>query len=103
MLPSSIRSGYRILLALMLVAFGLTQIAAALVGTYTLLGTVWVWVAMSLLAAAGLALPIAFGACFGAIFVWHWHWSLAAVFAAPRLVLVLPGVVAALLAKLKYR
>lgn len=89
-------------LALVLVAFGIAQLAAALAGIVHVLGTVWVWVMIIGLASAGFAVPVAVGAFIGALYVWHWPWVVAAVFAAPRLVTVIPGYVAAALAKFRH-
>jgi hypothetical protein len=46
-------------------------------------------------------LPITVGAFFGAMNVWEWHWALALLFAAPGLVLALPGVLASIFAMAK--
>ena len=48
-------------------------------------------------------LPLAVGAFLGALNVWHWHWALALLFAAPGLVFVIPGVIATLLSALPSR
>lgn len=46
-------------------------------------------------------LPITIGAFFDAMNVWGWHWALAALFAAPGLLLVIPGVLASLFSLVK--
>lgn len=48
-------------------------------------------------------LPLVVGAFLGALNVWHWHWALALLFAAPGLVFIIPSVVAALLSALPSR
>jgi hypothetical protein len=35
--------------------------------------------------------------------VWHWHWALALLFAAPGLAFMIPGFIAAMLAALPWK
>ena len=105
MLPASMHQNFRqrllsFGLAASLIAFAIAQLAAASVGSAPLLGALWSWVAVVAMAALGFALPVMIGAFVGALRVWHW--SVEAIFAAPRLVTVLPGLVAAVLAKLRH-
>ena len=81
--------------------FGIAQFIAGYVGLSEHLGTPW---AIGIFIASLLfrfTLPITVGAFFGAMDVWGWHWSLAALFAAPGLVFLIPGVVASFLASNK--
>jgi hypothetical protein len=46
----------------------------------------------------GFLLPLQIAVFFGALLVWHWPLLLALVVAAPRLVLMLPGLISTFLA-----
>jgi hypothetical protein len=46
----------------------------------------------------GFLLPLQIAVFFGALWVWHWPLLLASVVAAPRLVLMLPGLISTFLA-----
>ncbi len=46
-------------------------------------------------------LPITIGAFFGAMDVWSWHWGLAALFAAPGLAFLIPGVILSIIEGVK--
>lgn len=90
------------LLAVPLVLGGLIYALAQFVAAYGWVdgayGSGW---AFGLLLAAFMfrfTLPVTICAFLGAWHWWGWHWALAAIFAAPGLVLVLPGVIAGLVA-----
>jgi hypothetical protein len=77
-------------------AFAVAQLAAGVQGIDHHLGGWWSWAALFVALALRFTLPITIGAFFGAMDVWEWHWAAAAVFAAPGLFLVLPGVLSSL-------
>lgn len=78
------------------VAYAIAQFVAGFVGIEHHLGLVWA--CLALVAALGLrfTLPITIGAFFGAMNVWGWHWFFAAIFVAPGLVVMIPGVLVAI-------
>lgn len=82
-------------------AFGIAQLAAGFVGIEAGLGVVWAWVALVAALMFRFTLPITVGSFFGALNVWGWHWAFAALFAAPGLLLVVPGVLASALSLAK--
>lgn len=83
--------------------YGVFQVYAGYLGIQDGLGT---WVAVAAVAAAFLfkfSLPITIGSFFGAMNVWGWHWFFAALFAAPGLFFIIPGVVAAIMGAMSRR
>jgi len=73
-------------------AFGIAQLCAGYLGIEYLFGGIWAALALVLAILFRFTLPITIGAFFGAIYVWHWHWILAALFVSPGLAFVIPGV-----------
>lgn len=73
------------------IAFGVFQMWAAWLGITSQIGPSWAVGAIILAIIFRTSLPILVGAFLGALNVWGWHWALAALFAAPGLLLVLPG------------
>lgn len=76
---------------LLFLAYGIAQIYIGFIGIENHFGSFWAWVAVIL--AMGFPLPLIIGAFYGATEVWGWHWALAAVFAVPGLLLMVPGVI----------
>jgi hypothetical protein len=74
--------------------FGLAQFAAGYAGIAYHFGTGWAIAALVVGVFFRFTLPITIGAFFGAMDVWGWHWALAALFAVPGLIFVVPGVIA---------
>ncbi|VVH64956.1 hypothetical protein BSPLISOX_1047 [uncultured Gammaproteobacteria bacterium] len=70
---------------------GILQIVAGYVGIDFHFGTVWAGVAIVAALMFRFTLPITIGAFFGAMDVWDWHWGFAALFAAPGLAFLIPG------------
>lgn len=81
--------------------FGIAQLIAGFAGIEHGLGSFWAWAALIAALVIRFTLPITIGAFFGALNVWHWHWAAAAVFAAPGLLLVVPGAIASVFALVK--
>ncbi len=79
---------------LAILAFGLAQFVAGYAGIEHHLGAGWAIGALAVAFLLRFTLPITIGAFFGAMNVWGWHWALAALFAAPGLLFVVPGVIA---------
>jgi len=72
-------------------AFGIAQLCAGYLGIEYLFGAIWAILAIVLAIIFRFTLPITIGAFFGAVYVWHWPWILAALFVAPGLAFVIPG------------
>src|ERR1700676_5131145 len=85
-----------------LVAFTLLRVWIGVLGLAQIFGLGWaIAVALSLLLLRWL-LPLQVAVLFGALSVWHWPLALAVIVAAPRLVLMLPGLVSTLLASRRH-
>jgi hypothetical protein len=84
-------------LALFLV-IACAQMAAGYAGIEHSLGHFWAVAAVVVLIFFRISLPLTVGAFFGAMNVWGWHWALALLFAAPGLLFVVPGALAAAIA-----
>ena len=84
------------------IAFGLAQFIAACAGITEHLG---VFGAAGILMASlffRFTLPVTIGAFFGAMDVWGFPWSIAALFAAPGLIFLVPSVAISMLRLKKY-
>lgn len=77
-------------IVVVVLVFAFFQARAGFVGIQFHMGSWWAWGSLLALC-AGFALPITVGAFFGAMDVWKWHWSLAALFAAPGLLVAVPA------------
>jgi hypothetical protein len=100
------RNGLRNLMALVcltgLIAFRVARFAIACYGLGHEFGTLWAVIAAIALLALRLDLAIRVGAFLTVVALWRWPWIAALALAAPRLFLVLPGLVAAALAQLRH-
>lgn len=83
---------------LAVVVLGLAQLVAGYAGIAEHLGTVWAICALVASLLFRFTLPITIGAFFGAMDVWGLHWSLAALFAVPGLIFLIPGIITSILA-----
>lgn len=81
--------------------YGIAQIVAGYVGIDFHLGAIWAGVAIFAAFFLRFTLPITIGAFFGAMDVWQWHWALAALFAAPGLAFIIPGVIMSIIEGVK--
>lgn len=81
--------------------YAIFQIIAAYVGIDFHLGAVWAFVAVGAAFVFRFTLPITIGAFFGAMDVWGWHWALAALFAAPGLLFLIPGILLSIFSGMK--
>jgi len=85
-----------------LAAFGVLRVWIAVLGLASVIGVVWaIAVAVGLLL-FGFMLPLQIAIFFGAMTVWHWPVLLAIIVAAPRLILVLPGLISTFLANRRH-
>jgi hypothetical protein len=81
--------------------FIIFQAYAAFLGFDFYFGSIWATFAIFLSIIFRLPLPISIAAFFGAVNVWHWPWFLAALFILPSLLLLIPGILVLLLARMK--
>ena len=72
--------------------FGIAQMVVGYIGVEYHFGTVWAIVAIFASLMFRFTLPITIGAFFGAMDVLGWHWALSALFVAPGLAFLIPGV-----------
>lgn len=73
--------------------YGIAQLVAGYIGIDFHFSALWAGVAIFSALMFRFTLPITIGAFFGVMDVWHWHWALATLFAAPGLALLIPGVI----------
>jgi len=88
----------RIGLMALLAALTLLRLWLAVLGLAVLLGPGWAIVVLLVLLLTGVLWPLQLAVFFGALMVWHWPLLLAFAMAAPRLILMLPGLVSTFLA-----
>ncbi|MES2960770.1 MAG: hypothetical protein V4694_00100 [Pseudomonadota bacterium] len=81
--------------------FTIFQIYAAFLGFGFYFGPMLATIAIGLSIIFRFPLLISIAAFFGAVNVWHWHWFLAALFIAPGLLLLIPGILVLFLARMK--
>lgn len=82
-----------------MILLGLAQLFAGYVGIKHYLGSILAFVIIGLSAGLRFTLPITIGAFLGAMNVWNW--SLAGIFAAPGLLLMMPGIFAIIVSSIK--
>ena len=80
----------------------LLRVALGIYALWVLLGPLWALAAVLLVLAARSSLPWRAGVLLGAGLLWHWPWLAALALAAPRALLVLPGLIASVLARLRH-
>ena len=90
------------LVFLALVGFALLQLVMGCQGLAQLAGVVGAVLGVLAWLLLGFRLPLQIGAFFAAMTLWHWPWFPALLFAAPRQVLMLPWLVARLLARVRH-
>jgi len=88
----------RVALLALLAAVSVLRLWLATFGLAQLIGMDWA-IALALgLLLAGILWPLQIAVFCGALLVWHWPPLLALLVAAPRLILMLPGLISTLLA-----
>ena len=92
----------RITALIALLAWRMARVWVGLLGLAQLLGLPWASALMALLLLSNAMLPVRLCAVFGAVWVWHWPGMVAVIFAAPRLVLILPGLISTWLALVRH-
>lgn len=92
----------RITLLLALAGFNLLRLWIGVLGLAHAIGLGWgIAVALAVLL-SGWLLPLQIAVFLGALMLWHWPLPLALLLAAPRLLLMLPGLVATFLASRRH-
>lgn len=91
----------QVIVFILFIVYGIAQLVAGYVGIDFHLGAFWAGVAIFAALMFRFTLPITIGAFFGAMDVWHWHWALAALFAAPGLAFMIPGVIMLIIESVK--
>jgi hypothetical protein len=86
---------------ILFMGYSIVTMAAGYIGIDFYFGAVWAVIAIVAAFMFRFTLPITIGAFFCAMNVWHWHWALAALFASPGLVLLVPGVIATIISGVK--
>ena len=94
-------SVFGILWVIAFIVYSVAQIIAGFTGIADGIGSIWAWIAIFAALALRITLPITIGAFFGAMNIWGWHWTLAALFAAPGLLLIIPGILASIFSFIK--
>ena len=89
--------------AIAFIGLGIAQMVAGFSGIEHVWGSVWAWLALVGAVGFGFTLPMTIGAYFGATEVWGWSTPLAIAFAAPGLLFMVPGLIAAAVSKLRNR
>jgi MFS family permease len=85
-----------------LAAFFVLRIWIGMLGLVQLIGVGWAVALAAGLLLAGFLLPLRLAVVYGAVTVWHWPLLLAVILAAPRLILVLPGLISTFLASRRH-
>jgi hypothetical protein len=85
-----------------LAAFVLMRVWIGVLGLALLIGASWAVVLAMGLLLSGFTVPLRIAVFFGALAVWHWPVLPALVVAAPRLVLMLPGLISTFLASRRH-
>ena len=86
---------------ILFIGFGVAQLAIGFMGIEHDANSFWAWTAVIAALGFRFTLPITIGSFFGALNVLGWHWSLAALFAAPGLLFVIPGMLVSMLVMIK--
>ena len=88
-------------LFILFIVYGIAQMVAGYIGIDFHFGSIWAVVAIIATMMFRFTLPITIGAFFGAMEVWGWHWGLAALFAAPGLAFLIPGIMLSIMSSVK--
>jgi hypothetical protein len=88
----------RVALLALLAALSILRLWLATLGLAQLIGVDWAIALALALLLTGILWPLQIAVFCGALLVWHWPPLLALVLAAPRLILMLPGLISTFLA-----
>ena len=87
---------------LALAGFMIMQLVLGCMGLAALLGPGGAGLSLLLWLLLGWRLPLKFGAFWAALTLWHWPWFPALMIGAPRELLMVPGLVSRLIARLRH-
>ncbi|HEX2790603.1 MAG TPA: hypothetical protein VHN17_09260 [Steroidobacteraceae bacterium] len=85
-----------------LAAFAVMRVWLGVLALAQLIGLPWAIVLALALLLSGFTLPLRIAVFFGALALWHWPMLPALILAAPRLILMLPGLISTLLASRRH-
>ncbi|HEY6453365.1 MAG TPA: hypothetical protein VIX87_12290 [Steroidobacteraceae bacterium] len=85
-----------------LAAMRVARLLAGIIGLQYALGTACALISAAVLILWRFTPPIRIGAFVAAVYLWHWPWFAGLLFAAPRLVLVLPGLFATVRSRIRH-
>lgn len=85
-----------------LAVFRLGRIVLGAIGLWQLLGPVWAIPALASLLLWRFTIPLRVGVVLAAVHLWSLPWIVALLLAAPRIPLMLPGLIATALARLRH-
>lgn len=99
---SEVRIPIRIALLLALAGFNLLRLWIGVLALAQGIGPVWGTAVLLGLLLSGWLLPLQIAVFLGALILWRWPLPLALMLAAPRLLLMLPGLVSTFLASRRH-
>jgi uncharacterized membrane protein len=85
-----------------LAAFTALRLWLAVLGLAQIVGLGWAIAVAASLLLLRLIWPLQIAVLLGALLVWHWPPALAVIVAAPRLILILPGLISTFLASRRH-
>jgi hypothetical protein len=85
-----------------LAVFRLGRVVLGAIGLWQLLGPVWAIAGLAALILLRLTIPIRIGVVLAAVYLWHLSWIAALLLAAPRIPLMLPGLISMALARVRH-
>jgi hypothetical protein len=85
-----------------LAVFRLGRVVLGTIGLWQLLGPVWAVAGLAALILLRFTLPVRIGVVLAAVYLWSLPWMAALLLAAPRILLMLPGLISTALARLRH-
>jgi hypothetical protein len=92
----------RVVALAMLAALVVLRVWIGVLGLAEFVGVDWAIALALALLLCGFLLPLRIAVVYGAVTLWHWPLVLAVILAAPRLILVLPGLISTYLASRRH-
>ena len=80
---------------------GVVQIYAGFIGIEHEFGHGWAIAVIILSLLLRFSLPLTIGTFLCALNIWHWNWMLSALFAAPGLIFIVPGLLALIIGSVR--
>ena len=82
--------------------FRLGQVVLGTIGLWQLLGPAWAVVGLATLVLWRFTIPLRIGVVLAAVYLWTLPWIAALLLAAPRIPLMVPGLISMALARLRH-